>query len=246
MSRSWNCLGLVVPISVMMVLIIGVTTSTGAAADTWTGGPVAVRVELDSPSKSGLGPKVFERTGVIPGAGYELTSADEIANPSNWCGGLSVDIDPVAHTVVLADPYDHETLCAVQTVKISITGASFTEFTVQSSNLFKIWVLVGVPLGDLPTTTELAPIPSMKLVAITAGSTGAQAEWAIDPADATAWLDGTGSVVFRYALSTPTGDGAPSTTAPSTTVATTRSSKVAAPTTAAVANPVDSAPTYTG
>jgi hypothetical protein len=71
---------------------------SGAGAFTST---VDIRVEhnlIDDPTNQ---PRVLEVTGVTPGPGFELTIADEIANPSGWGGNVMVDIDPDTHQIIV-------------------------------------------------------------------------------------------------------------------------------------------------
>ena len=83
-------------------------------------GTVDITATLDLPSDpGGSGPKVFQALGVVPGDGAELTSADLVENPSDWCGDLRVDLDPVEQTArISAD----DQACYTEVVTLEITG----------------------------------------------------------------------------------------------------------------------------
>ena len=95
------------------LLLVGLTPAT--ALDD----PIDIRAELDLPNADFTeGPRVFEVTGVTAGAGPELTGANQIANPSEWCGDIVVDVDPVAETITV----DSDEVCDFELATVRITG----------------------------------------------------------------------------------------------------------------------------
>jgi hypothetical protein len=232
--------------------------SVGAATGAWTGGPVTIRVELDLPESNSDGPRVQQVTGVTPGDQVELTSADEIENPSDWCGTLWVDIDPDAHTVQvstgqvwegdgdavaptspvtgLQPGYEWDD-CDFETATVTITGAGFETLTLVSDDLWESDVLeetvIDAPIAaaPLPNTLQLVD------VSVFAGGEGSIV-WQSDPSDDAFDMKEGGAALFGYTVSEPT----PTTQAPATTVAPTTT----VPPIAQPAAPVVVTPTYTG
>ncbi len=227
-------------------------TSTAGAADGWTGGPVTIRVELDLPG-DGHGPAVQEASDVIPGPQIELTSADLIDNPSDWCGTLQVDIDPTDQTVTVGvgqvpdedptaepvPPLDELSPgmawddCDFETATVTITGGGFDSFTLVSDAL---WSVPGEGDG------------SMVLQPLTLSPSGdAGVDWESDSDDSVMMEPG-GTAVFSYTVATTPTTTTP-TTAPATTLAPVTTSAPVPTTPPATAQPaaaVPAQPTFTG
>lgn len=233
--------------------VAGLPAAGAADPVAWTDGPVTVRVELDLPSDT-AGARVFERTNVIPGPGFELGPEDEIANPSEWCGSVTVDIDPETSTVTVAtaqipddggedgprlraadlDPGMMWDTCNFETAVVTITGAPFTGFALVSDNLW------GSDSG--PRLRAAEPMANqMNLVEVGATpTTGAIARWASDPVEESFELLEGGTAVFSWDQVPPT--TVPETTLPPTTVPVTTPPAVGAE----AARPVPAQPRYTG
>ena len=117
--------------------VVVATALVGGALALWSSpaqaitGPVDIRVEHDL-DDDGSGPRVLEVTGVTPGAGPEITVADETSNPSDWSGNVLVDIDPDADTITVEvedpDCYD--------SVIVQITTDEVGSVSVLSDDLF--------------------------------------------------------------------------------------------------------------
>ncbi len=108
--------------------------AAAAPAYAATPGHVDIRVELDL-EIGGVsiddGPAVFEVTDVAIGAGPELTGADLIDNPSEWCGSVTVDVDPAARTITVAA----ERECNFSDVRVWVSSPEFTKVTFVSDDL---------------------------------------------------------------------------------------------------------------
>lgn len=77
--------------------LVGTATAASAAdEDTYAN----IYAAIDLPT-FGSGPMEFEATDVLVGPGPELTGDDLIANPSDWCGDIEVDIDLDAMTITV-------------------------------------------------------------------------------------------------------------------------------------------------
>lgn len=86
------------------------------------------------PSLELAGPRTFEVTGVVVGDGPELTVANATGtNPSNYCGDVEVDIDPVAQTITVAG--GEEIDCWFEVVTVTITTAEIASVAVVSDGL---------------------------------------------------------------------------------------------------------------
>lgn len=105
------------------LLIAAVAAPAAALTD-----PVDIYAALDLPTDS-LGPRTFEVAAVVAGPGAELTAADETANPSDWCGDMLVDIDPVAQTITVSA--DQE-VCNFETAVVHIETAEIASVAVVS------------------------------------------------------------------------------------------------------------------
>lgn len=184
---------------------------------------VSIRVELDLPSCCD-GPRVFEVVDVPVGPGPELTVANEVANPSNYCGALNVDVDNVAQTITIT-PDTNETCSNFETAKVIVEGEGINSLTLVSDTLWR----------DDPDECEMHLLP----LSIQDGTV--VINWATTTIDASGActtnmnFDG-GAAVFSYQQSAPT----TSTTATSTTTTT------EAPTTTAPAAAVVARPRFTG
>lgn len=253
-----KAVALVAALTVAAPVAAGLPMAGAADPVAWADGPVTVRVELDLPS-FGDGPRVFERTNVIPGPGFELTPDDEIGNPSEWCGSVTVDIDPDTSTVTVAtaqipEEADDEELdgprlraadaapgmtwddCDFETAAVTITGAPFTGFALVSDGLWELEEEGGEI--DL-RAAEIVP-NQMNLVEVgSAPATGAIARWAADPSDESYDLVPGGAAVFSWDQPAPT---TTTTTLPPTSVTPTTAPAVDA----AAARPVPAQPRYTG
>lgn len=114
-------------------LIGGFIASPALAA---SAGNVDIRVELDvlypGGVPAGSGPAVFEVADAPIGPGVELTSADLVSNPSDWCGSITVDVDPSAKTVTVSA----EVECDFTDVKVWVTSPDFgSSMSLVSDNL---------------------------------------------------------------------------------------------------------------
>src|SRR6476646_11866850 len=128
--------------------------SAASASGAKASAKVDITVSLDLPNGSGsTGPKVFERDNVTPGPGVELDATDLKSNPSDWCGSLSVDIDPNAEHITVAP----DEPCDFQTAEVTITGGGYTGLSVLSDTL---WV----------NPEAGSPGPTMDLVGATAAA----------------------------------------------------------------------------
>lgn len=180
---------------------------------------VSIRVELDLPSCCD-GPRVFEVVDVPVGPGPELTAANQVANPSNYCGALNVDVDNVAQTVTIT-PDTSQTCSNFETAKVIVEGEGIDTLTLVSDTL---WL-------DQPEACD------MNLLPIGTQDGAVTINWATTPIGGEEWcttdmnFDG-GAAVFSYQQSAPT----TSTTATSTTT-TTEAPTTTAPAAAAVARP---------
>jgi len=73
------------------------------------------RTESDLPYQSDLGPLVHENIAAAIGAGFELTDADFVENPSDWGGGVVfMDYNPLTNRLILnsQDEWDFQTFDA--------------------------------------------------------------------------------------------------------------------------------------
>ncbi|MBX9244791.1 hypothetical protein ICW40_08205 [Actinotalea ferrariae] len=103
----------------------------GAASAAPFAGPVSLVGSLDLPDQRS-GPKVFAVDGIVVGAGPELTGADEVENPSGWCGDLLVDIDPDAQTITVSAD---QAVCDFYTVDLDVLTTEIATVTVVSDAL---------------------------------------------------------------------------------------------------------------
>ncbi len=103
----------------------GETSSTAITAD--------IHVELDYGSYSG--PITYDVTGVVVGAGAELYGVEPTANPSNFCGDLSVDVSLNPATISVAPGAEE---CSFNTAYVTVTlhGAEFASTTLVADGLF--------------------------------------------------------------------------------------------------------------
>ncbi|NTV38531.1 MAG: hypothetical protein HGA51_01030 [Demequinaceae bacterium] len=81
-------------------------------------------------------PMEFQVTGVVVGDGPELTGADLIANPSEYCGDAEVDISLNPTTITVTGGPDY---CNFQAAYVEVTlhGIEFSSTTLLSDNLFE-------------------------------------------------------------------------------------------------------------
>jgi hypothetical protein len=78
--------------------LLATATAAGAAEDEPTYANLYASIDLPDFSS---GPMEFEALDVLVGDGPELTGDDLIANPSEWCGDIEVDIDLDAMTITV-------------------------------------------------------------------------------------------------------------------------------------------------
>ena len=78
--------------------LLTTATAAGAAEDEPTYANLYASIDLPDFSS---GPMEFEALDVLVGDGPELTGDDLIANPSEWCGDIEVDIDLEAMTITV-------------------------------------------------------------------------------------------------------------------------------------------------
>ena len=126
--------------------LLGTATAASAAEEPTY---ADIYVAIDLPTWGASGPREFETIGALVGAGPELTAADEIANPSTWCGVIDVDIDLDAETItatVTEDCYFEEIYIAAEIYG----GHTFETATVVSDAL-----LDGASLIDAGVTDGL-------------------------------------------------------------------------------------------
>lgn len=158
------------------LLVTGLLAVPALPAGAEIQGPVDIRVELDLPYDGSDGPAVFEVTGVTPGPGPELSSADLTDNPSNWCGSLVVDIDPDTSLVTITP----DEPCDFERATVTITAAGVTGlFTVQDT----LWQ---------------EEDPPMSLVEAAAAAPGIVIVWDNGGVDNSIDMAQDGAAVFRY------------------------------------------------
>lgn len=203
-------------------------TGPASAAD-----PVVVdiRVELDfvDAVEPGDGPRVFEVTGVEAAAGtWELTEADEVENPSNWCGSVMVDVDPDAGLITVATEED----CNYHTATIRITSEQIGEITLVSDDLW----------GPDPEEPDDPDSGTMDPVTITDNGSEIELFWQIDESfDEASWLQPDGTAVFAFTLAVDEPDPTTTTTEAESTTTTEPASGGAGG-----AAPIPASPSYTG
>jgi len=93
---------------------------------------VDIRVELDYYPETSAGPIVFETSDVAVGDGPELTADDEIENPEDYCGSVTVDIDPVAKVIIL----DADEDCNFSVAKLIVTSSEIDDLALVEDELF--------------------------------------------------------------------------------------------------------------
>jgi hypothetical protein len=218
MRRHTRSLGAVVAVA---VLSSGLAMGTPVAHAEPLPQTVSIRVELDLPNCCD-GPRVFEVIDAPVGPGPELTAANQVANPSNYCGALNVDVDNVAQTVTIT-PDTSQTCSNFETATVTVKGEGIDTLTLVSDNL---WL-------DQPEACD------MNLLPISTQDGAVTINWATTPIGGAEWcttdmnFDG-GAAVFSYQQSAPT----TSTTTTSTTITTTTEAPTTtAPPAAAVARP---------
>lgn len=95
--------------------------------------PVTLRAELDLPSfERSVGPRTFEAVGVVVGDGPELGLDDEVANPSNWCGDVLVDVDPAGQTITVSAD---QRACDFEVVTVVLDTEEITSVDVVTDGL---------------------------------------------------------------------------------------------------------------
>jgi hypothetical protein len=181
---------------------------------------VSIRVELDLPYQEGSdGPVVFEVTDAPVGAGPELTGADMVDNPSDWCGSLNVDVDNVAGTITVTP----DEVCDFQTALVVVTGQGIDSIQTVTNDL---WETIDEGPEDECTGVTMA-------LATSASEGEATIDWD-SGVDCEPWMLEDGIAVFSYTQGPPTTP----TTTPTTEAPTTSST--------AGTQPAAVAPRFTG
>lgn len=130
--KSYPKLGALIAVGAL-ALALPLAGATAASADEPI--VVSIRAALDLPvNANSEGPVVFEVTDVTAGEGPELTEADLVENPSDWCGSVDVDVDPVSKTISIYTAPDSE-VCNFQTVSVTITSDQIGAITLESDTL---------------------------------------------------------------------------------------------------------------
>ena len=130
--KTFSKLGALVAVGALAIAL-PLAGSTAAVADE----PIVVSItaSLDLPvNTSSQGPIVYEVKDVVAGEGPELTEADLVSNPSEWCGSLDVDVDPISKSIFVYTNPDSE-LCDFQTVSVTVTSAQFATITLVGDTL---------------------------------------------------------------------------------------------------------------
>ncbi|MCW2813786.1 MAG: hypothetical protein JWN84_1241 [Nocardioides sp.] len=103
---------------------------------------VSIKAELDVPSiefDPGVpsGPRTFEVTDVTAGDQVELTGSDETSNPSEYCGTISVDVDPVSKRITVGPDVAAPETCDFETVRVTVLSSSVAGAAYVSGDLFE-------------------------------------------------------------------------------------------------------------
>jgi hypothetical protein len=89
-----------VPLVALAVTAAGAVALWAASPSVALTAPIDLRAEHDGPQS--VGARVLERTAVTAGPGAELDAGDEVDNPSQFTGNVTVDVDPDARTITVA------------------------------------------------------------------------------------------------------------------------------------------------
>lgn len=189
---------------------------------------VDIRVELNIIDDDGgeYAPRVFEVTGVEAKAGQiELSEADEISNPEEWCGSVTVDIDPEAGTITIATEED----CDFHIARVIITSDQIDAVEVVSDDLWD-----ADRGGD---DADMLPVQ------ITKSGNSTELFWTVDfdETDASSYLKEDGIAVFSFTLVET--EPEPTTTTTEAETTTTTAPSDGAP---GGATPIRVTPSYTG
>mgnify|MGYP000898440427 CR=1 FL=1 len=93
---------------------------------------VDIHVSILWKSFDAANPRLFDVAGVTPGAGFELTMANQTSNPRPITGAVKVDLDPVAKTITV----EMEESDCMNHVDIAITSTEIASLTQLSDNLW--------------------------------------------------------------------------------------------------------------
>ena len=129
--KSFPKLGAMVAVGAL-ALALPLAGSAAAVADEPI--VVSIRAALDLPSHSD-GAIVYEVTNVTAGEGPELTEANLVSNPSDWCGSVDVDVDPVSKSIFIYTNPESQ-VCNFETVSVTITSAQIGTITLADDTLF--------------------------------------------------------------------------------------------------------------
>lgn len=125
------------------------TSETSAPAPSGDEVYADLYVELDGPADDLYdGPMVFSATNRLVGDGPELTGADLTANPSEYCGDISVDVSMDPATIVVTGGTGHCWFGSAY-LRIVLHGATFGSVTLVGDSLFDEPYSEQEP-GDLP------------------------------------------------------------------------------------------------
>ncbi len=96
------------------------------------------RSESHLPDYSSSGGKLYQNTGAVLGAGYELDGGDFVSNPSGWGGGVVfVDWDEVTNIITLRsqDTWDFQTYSLAISNVLFDRAQTITGISLLSNNL---------------------------------------------------------------------------------------------------------------
>jgi hypothetical protein len=183
MTRMKRLLAGTVALLAMTGAFLATSSSSGAVALD----KVDIRVELDLPyCCPDSGPAIFVANGVTPGAGVELDGSNLVANPSDWCGSLQVDIDPDAQTITISPDEG----CDFETAVVTISTSEIATITNTSDNL---WETPDPPAPPMVRTEAASP-------------TGVTIRWDTGDAgddSASVFMTDGGSAVFAFTTAKP-------------------------------------------
>jgi hypothetical protein len=152
---------------------------------------VSITVSMDLKNyPESLGPIVYQVTDVPVGDGPELTEADLVDNPSNWCGSLQVDVDNVEQTITITP----EEACNFGIATVVVEGEGIGKLTTVTDDLWD-------------NTTD--PSCAMDLTEADASAGVATIEWQVPTLDPEVGCDSAdmlddGIAVFAYGEPEPT------------------------------------------
>lgn len=120
-------------LALLVTSAVGVVLSAPAVA---LDQPVTVRVEMGISGDDG--PLVYQATDVTVGAGPELVGRTDlpafVSNPSNYCGDLTVDIDPTAKTITVMDG---DNKCGFTNVFVTVASSEIASIALVCDELLE-------------------------------------------------------------------------------------------------------------